>query len=74
MLFKLLIRLLTQKQLTRKIRNPEDKYMRVPLIRLLPAIYRVYAVDYENLRIIVANQNPDGIPIAPINPKDLVRR
>jgi len=48
--------------------------MRVPLIRLLPAIYRVYAVDYENLRIIVANQNPDGIPIAPINPKDLVRR
>jgi hypothetical protein len=60
-----------RKLLTRKIRNPKDEYTRVPLLRLRPAIYRIYKLDYKNLKILAANQTPDGIPIQHIKPEKL---
>lgn len=60
-----------RKQLTRKIRDSSDDYMRVPLQRLLPAIYRVYKLDYDALKTIVLNQTPDSIPVAHLKPEEL---
>ena len=54
-----------RKQLTRKIRKADDDYMRVPLVRLHPAIYRIYKLAYEDLKMIVANQTPDSIAVLP---------
>jgi hypothetical protein len=60
-----------RKQLTRKIRNPDDEYMRVPLTRLRPAIYRIYNLDYENLNTIIAHQSPDKISVPHLMPEEL---
>jgi hypothetical protein len=48
-----------RKLLTRKIRNPDDDYMRVPLIRLRPAIYRLYKLNYEahSVRTVASTQS-----------------
>jgi hypothetical protein len=60
-----------RKRLTRKLKNPCDNYMRVPLMRLRPAIYRIYKLDYKNLKRIVENQSPDSIPVPYLRPDEL---
>lgn len=60
-----------RKKLTQKIRNPEDEYMRVPLERLLPFIYRVYKLDYQSLKVIAAHQTPDTVGIPHLMPEEL---
>jgi hypothetical protein len=60
-----------RKKLTRKIKDPDDEYMRVPLQRLLPAIYRVYKLDYRSLKVIAAHQTPDTIAIPHLMPEEL---
>jgi hypothetical protein len=51
----------------RRIQKPEDDYMRVPMIRLRPAVYRLYELDYESLTTIVARQADDSIVLKPAN-------
>jgi hypothetical protein len=60
-----------RKLLTRKIKNPEDDYMRVPLVRLRPAVYRIYKLDYAALKLIVARQSPDSIPVKNVKVEEL---
>jgi hypothetical protein len=60
-----------RKQLTRKIKDSNDEYMRVPLIRLRPAIYRIYRLNYESLKVIAAHQAPDKIAIPHLMPEEL---
>ncbi len=57
--------------LTRKIRNPDDDYMRVPLIRLRPAIYRLYKLNYEALKTIASKQSPDSIRVKHVKIEEL---
>ncbi len=60
-----------RKLLTRKIRNPDDDYMRVPLIRLRPAIYRLFKLNYEALKTIASKQSPDLITVKHIKIEEL---
>jgi hypothetical protein len=60
-----------RKRLTRKIKDPNDEYMRVPLQRLLPAVYRVYKLGYDSLKVIAAHQTPDTISIPHLMPEEL---
>jgi hypothetical protein len=60
-----------RKELTRKIKDPEDDYMRIPLLRLKPAIYRVFKLDYKNLKVIAAHRIPDTIPIPHLMPEEM---
>jgi hypothetical protein len=49
----------------RRLKNPEDDYMRVPMIRLRPVVYRLYELDYESLTTLVARQTDDSIILKP---------
>jgi uncharacterized protein DUF3800 len=60
-----------RKLLTRKIANPQDEYIRKPLERLRPFVYRVYKLDYQALKLIVAKQDRDYIPISPVKVEEL---
>ncbi len=51
------------KQLLATTNNTKDDYMRVSLHSLLPAIHRVFRLDYKNLKQITCNHSPDSIPI-----------
>jgi hypothetical protein len=59
-----------RKHLTRQIRECDD-YMRKPMERLRPFIYRIYRPDYDALKLIVARQNPDYIPVNPVRVMEL---
>jgi Protein of unknown function (DUF3800) len=61
-----------RKLLTRIIRNPEDDYMRVPMQRLLPSVYRLYRLDYDSLKAIVARQPADSVPLRSLTVKQLL--
>jgi hypothetical protein len=61
-----------RKRLTRTIRAPDDEYMRVPLVRLRPAIYRIYKLNYESLKTIAAHQLPDKIAVPHLMPEELL--
>ncbi len=50
-------------QLLATANNTKDDYMRVSLRSLLPAIHRVFRLDYKNLKQITCNHSPDSIPI-----------
>jgi hypothetical protein len=52
-----------RKLLTRQIRDPDRDYMRVPMIRLRPSIYRLYRLDYAALQTIVTMQSRDAIAV-----------
>jgi hypothetical protein len=60
-----------RKHLTRKIANPQDEYIRKPLERLRPFVYRIYKLDYQALKLIVARQGSDYIPISPVKMEEL---
>jgi hypothetical protein len=60
-----------RKQLTRQIKAPEDDCMRVPLLRLRPAVYRIFKLDYKNLKVIADHQVPDKISIPRLMPEEL---
>jgi Protein of unknown function (DUF3800) len=51
-----------RKLLTRQISKGDD-FMRKAMERLRPFTYRVYRLDYQALKLIVARQDPDYIPI-----------
>jgi Protein of unknown function (DUF3800) len=60
-----------RKLFTQQIRNPDEMQARVPLVRLRPAIYHIYALDYDGLKTIVANQSPDSIAPTRVKPEEL---
>lgn len=60
-----------RKHLTRKIVNPNDEYMRKPMERLRPFVYRIYKLDYQALKLIVARQESDSIPVSPVKVEEL---
>jgi len=60
-----------RKHLTRKIAHPQDEYIRKPLERLRPFVYRIYKLDYQALKLIVARQDGDYIPISPVKVEEL---
>lgn len=63
-----------RKFLSRQIRDPLDEYMRPPLIRMLPSVYRMYRLDYEALKLIIKRQEPDSIPLLDVKIEDVVLR
>lgn len=61
-----------RKLLTRKIRNPNDDYMRIPYMRLRPSVYRIYKLDYKNLTILMSKQNhADSVPLSAVGEDQL---
>jgi hypothetical protein len=59
-----------RKHLTQQIRKGDD-YVRRPMQRLRPFVYRIYRLDYRALKLIVARQDPDLIPISPVRVGEL---
>ncbi len=59
-----------RKHLTRKITKGDD-FMRTAMRRLRPFVYRIYKLDYDALKLIVARQKPDSIPISPVKVEEL---
>jgi hypothetical protein len=59
-----------RKHLTRQIVKGDD-YIRKPMERFRPFIYRIYRLDYQALKLIVARQDPDYIPISPVKVNEL---
>lgn len=59
-----------RKHLTRQIVKG-DGYARKPMERLRPFVYRIYKLDYKALKLIVARQDPDYIPISPVKVEEL---
>jgi hypothetical protein len=63
-----------RKFLTMKIRDPLNKYMRPPMIRLLPFVRQLYRLDYDSLKLIVDKQTNDSIPISPVSAEDFLEK
>lgn len=61
-----------RKCLARQIHDPEDGYVRPPLVRLLPSVYRMYKLDHAALELIIKRQKPDSIPLLDVKIDDLV--
>jgi hypothetical protein len=61
-----------RKLLARKIRDPHDDYMRPPLLRLLPSLYRMYRLDYDALKLTIERQRSDAIPQLDVRIEDLL--
>jgi hypothetical protein len=59
-----------RKHLTRQIVKGDD-YIRKPMERLRPFVYRIYRLDYQALRLMVLRQDPDYIPISPMKVGEL---
>jgi hypothetical protein len=59
-----------RKHLTRQIVKG-DEYTRKPMGRLRPFVYRIYRLDYQALKLIVARQDADYIPISPVKVREL---
>lgn len=57
----------TRKLFNLRIQKPEDDYMRVPMIRLKPNVYRLYELDYKTLKALLARQTGDSIAVKPAN-------
>jgi hypothetical protein len=60
-----------RKLLTQKIQNPSDTRTRKSLKRLRPFIYRVYKLDYNALKLIVARQPIDSVPVRHVRVEEL---
>jgi uncharacterized protein DUF3800 len=60
-----------RKLLTRKINDPNDDYVRPPMTRLSPAIYRIYKLDYQALKMIVARQDSDSISVPHVKVEEI---
>jgi hypothetical protein len=59
-----------RKHLTRQLVKSDD-YIRKPMGRFRPFIYRIYRLDYEALKLIIAKQRADYIPINPVKVEEL---
>jgi hypothetical protein len=60
-----------RKLLSRQIRDPSDEYVRPPLVRLLPSVYRIYRLDYDALKLVIKRQEPDSVPLLDVKIEDL---